>query len=124
MPVSNSRKLQRGHPNPPSRGRSPQELDAWPQEYNRIPALTSQTDVTRAAYAKGKLHNQHVHMLLDSGASCSVVDKDFVTVDGLKPMRLMKLTNADGRGLTAIGQTTMRVTLHDITTSQRWLSIY
>ena len=63
-------------------------------------------------------------MLLDSGASCSVVDKDFVTVDGLKPMRLMKLTNADGRGLTAIGQTTMRVTLHDITTSQRWLSIY
>ena len=63
-------------------------------------------------------------MLLDSGASCSVVDKDFVTVDGLKPMRLMKLTNADGRGLTAIEQTTMRVTLHDITTSQRWLSIY
>ena len=43
-------------------------------------------------------------------------DKDFVTADGLEPMGPMKLTNADGRGLTAIGQTTVRVTLHDLTT--------
>jgi len=57
-------------------------------------------------------------MLLDSRASCSVVDKDLATVDGMEPMGPMKLTNADGRGLTTIGRTTMRVTLHGITTSQ------
>ena len=60
-------------------------------------------------------------MLLDSVASCSVVDKDFVTVDDLEPLGPMKLTNADGRGLTAIGWTTMRVTLHGITTSQTFV---
>ena len=77
--------------------------------------------MTRAAYTKGKLDNQHVYLLLDSGASCSVVDKDFVTADGLEPMGLMKLTNADGRGLTAIGQTTVKVTLHDLTTSHTFV---
>ena len=93
--MSNSVTL-KGVSQPTEQGRSPQELDAWPQETHGIPALTSQTEVTRPAYAKGKLNNQHVHMLLNSGASCSVVDKDFVTVDSLEPMRLMKLTNADG----------------------------
>ena len=86
-----------------------------------IPALSVQTEVTRAAYAHGKLNNQHVHMLLDSGASCSVVDKHLVTVDGLESVGPMKLTNADGRGLTAIGRTTMRVTLPGITTSQTFV---
>lgn len=120
-PVPNAGKLQRGRPESPSRGHSPQELDAWPKEAHGVPPFTSHTDTTRAAYAQGKLNNRPACMLLDSGLSCSVVDKDFVTATDIKPLGPMKLTNADGRGLRTIGQTTMQVTLHDITCPQTFV---
>ena len=60
-------------------------------------------------------------MLLDSGASCSVVCKDYVSPEDVEPMGTVRLVNADGRGLTSVGLTTMRVGLPSLITHQTFV---
>ena len=48
-----------------------------------------------------QLNNYNVEILLDSGASCSVAGRDYVSPSKLEPMGLVRAVNADGRGLTS-----------------------
>ena len=64
-----------------------------------------------------------MEILLDSGASCSVVCRDYVSPDDLEPMGQVKLVNADGRGLTSVGLATMKVGLPNLTTHQTFVVV-
>ena len=76
-----------------------------------VPALTDHTSITKAAYAQGSINDHKVEMLLDSGASCSVVRQDYVSPTDLEPLGSVQLVNADGKGLTSVGLTTMPATM-------------
>lgn len=62
-------------------------------------------------------------MLLDSGASCSVIRQDYVSPTDLEPMSPVSLVNADGRGLTSVGLTTMRIQLNNLKTTQTFVVV-
>ena len=62
-------------------------------------------------------------MLLDSGASCSVVRQDYVSPTDLEPLGSVQLVNADGRGLTSVGLTTMRVELNSLVATQTFVVV-
>ena len=80
-------------------------------------------DTAKAAYTQGQLNNQAVDILLDSGASCSVVCRDYVRPGNLGAMGPEKLVNADGRGLSPSGVTTMRVQIPNLTTTQKFVVV-
>ena len=86
-----------------------------------IPAFSEAKGSTRAAYAHGKVNEQCVEMLLDSGASCSVVHKDYVSPRDMDPVGLVKLLNADGRSLTPVGTTSLKVNLGNLTAHQTFI---
>jgi len=62
-------------------------------------------------------------MLLDSGASCSVIHRDYVPPADLHPKRPMQLVNADGRGLASVGVTTMKVQLNNLEATQTFVVV-
>ena len=80
------------------------------------------THINRAAYAVGKL-NKTVTMLLDSGASCSVVLTSYACQSKIKPITYTKLLNADGRHIIPRGTTTMTVTLGDFSAEQSFIAV-
>ena len=88
-----------------------------------IPAFSEAKGSTRAAYAHGKENEQCVEMLLDSGASCSVVHKDYVSPRDMDPVGLVKLLNADGRSLTPVGTTSLKVNLGNLTALQTFIVV-
>ena len=88
-----------------------------------IPSLSDPATTTKAAYTKGRLNNHNVEILLDSGASCSVVGQDYVSPSELEPMGPVRLVNADGRGLAPVGLTTMKVQLPNLTTHQTFVVV-
>ena len=63
------------------------------------------------AHTHGQLNKNPVTILLDSGASCSVLSKDHMSPPNIKPVARTKLVNADGRIITPYGTTTLTVTL-------------
>ena len=81
------------------------------------------THTNRAAYTIGKLNNKTVKMLLDSGASCSVVLADYACQSEIKPMPSTKLVNADGRNISPLGSITMSVTLGDFSVKQSFIVV-
>ena len=66
-------KWPREHLQVSSRRCSQWKLNAWPQEI--VPALSDFLR-TKAAYTAGSVGNHNLDVLLDSGASCSVIHKD------------------------------------------------
>ena len=124
MPASGKR--QRGRPDSSGGGHSPLQLNArqlQPEHTEHVPSLSSSTNTTRAAYTHGQLNNHDMEILLDSGASCSVVCRDYVSPDDLEPMGQVKLVNADGRGLTSVGLATMKVGLPNLTAHQTFVVV-
>ena len=81
------------------------------------------THTNRAAYTIGKLNNKTVKMLLDSGASCSVVLADYACQSEIKPMPSTKLVNADGRNISPLGSITTSVTLGDFSVKQSFIVV-
>ena len=81
------------------------------------------THTNRAAYTMGKLNDQTVKMLLDSGASCSVVLASYACQSKIKPITSTKLLNADGRHIIPRGTITMTVTLGDFSTEQSFIVV-
>ena len=60
-------------------------------------------------YVTGKINGFNAKMLLDSGASCSVVRSEYVTLKDVKPLEpTTTLRNADGTKLSVKGITTSR----------------
>ena len=81
-------------------------MNARPQQI--IPAL-SHSLRSKVAYTAGSVGNQTLDVLLDSGASCSVICKDNVPINDVDPLTPVKLVNADGSDLVPIGTIVMRL---------------
>ena len=62
-------------------------------------------------------------MLLDSGASCSVISKKHVNVPNILPGRDIQLVNADGRSFTPLGTAIMTVTLGKLSADNHFLVV-
>ena len=77
----------------------------------------------RAAYTVGKLNNKTIRILLDSGASCSVILADYACKSEIKPIMTTKLVNANGGNIIPHGATTMTVTLGDYSVKQSFLVV-
>ena len=94
---------QGGVPNHQRQDPPPHLSDQKPQP-QFVPSLSGLMNTTKAAYTQGQLNHHDVKFLLDSGASCSVVCKDYVSPNELEPISY-------GRRLTSVGLTTMKVRL-------------
>ena len=73
------RETAEGRPDSSSRGRPPPQLNGRAPE--NVPALIDHTRTSKAAYTQGLLNYHKVEMLLDSGASCSVIRQDYTEKD-------------------------------------------
>ena len=62
-------------------------------------------------------------MLLDSGASCSVISKQHVCPAHISPAHTMRLVNADGRDITTCGAVTMTIGLGKFSASHVFISL-
>ena len=102
---------------PSSRRHYQAALDA--QHIDCIPAL-SNIIRSKAAYIQGRVGGHQLDILLDSGASCSVIHSEYVPPKDLDPLRDIRLTNADGRELVPLGTTTMRVNLGNLEADQNF----
>ena len=87
-------------PHQMSQGHSQQPVST--RTLAHMPTLTY---TNRAAYTVGKLNNKTMRMLLDSGASCSVVRADYGNQSEIKPLTATKLINANGRNIIPRGTT-------------------
>ena len=102
-------------------GRPPPQLNAGISK--NIPPIVNHTSTAKAAYTEGVINHQEALMLLDSGASCSVIHRDYVPPADLHPKRPMQLVNADGRGLASVGVTTMKVQLNNLAAIQTFVVV-
>ena len=107
-----SGKRQRGYSHPTSR-ECPQFLtSACTTEY--IPTLACSTLRSAAAYVEGKINNCFTSILLDSGASCSVIGNKYIAVGQLQPVEGIQLINADGRSVLPAGTAEATVCLGNL----------
>ena len=110
-------KLPRESLYPSSRRHSQAALDA--RHIDCVPAL-SNIIRSKAAYIQGGVDGHQLDILLDSGASCSVIRSEYVPPKDLDPLCDIRLTNADGRELLPLGTTTMRVNLGNLEVDQNF----
>ena len=68
---------------------------------------------------KSRTHNTVI--LLDSGASCSVLSKTHIPLEHIQPEHKIRLLNADGRTLLPVGVAQVNVVLGDFQTTQHLL---
>ena len=88
-----------------------------------IPAVSFHTSTKSAAYVTGKINGLDTDMLLDSGASCSVVRSEYVLSNEVKPMNSTTLINADGSKLPLVGTITAHITLNDLDTPHTFIVV-
>jgi len=79
-----------------------------------IPAVSFHTSTKSAAYATGKINGLDTDMLLNSGASCSVVHSEYVLSNEVKLINSTTLINANGSKLPLVGTITAHITLNDL----------
>ena len=96
-------------------------LNARTIEY--IPTITRCANTTSAAYIIGKINGFSTNLLLDSGASCSVIRSEYVLPGDVKPMSSTTLTNADGTELSLMGTTTVPVILNGLSASHNFIVV-
>ena len=113
-----SGKWQGGCPEPSSRGHSLDLHNAQPVAH--VPALAHNN---YSAFTHGHLNSNPLAILLDSGASCSVLSKDHLSPPNIKPISRTKLVNADGRNITSCGITNVTVTLGPFSTEHSFIAV-
>ena len=113
-----SGKWQGGCPEPSSRGHSLDLHNAQPVAH--VPALAHNN---YTAFTHGHLNSNPLTLLLDSGASCSVLSKDHLSPPNIKPISRTKLVNADGRNITPCGITNVTVTLGPFSTEHSFIVV-
>ena len=113
-------KWPREHLQVSSKGCSRLKLKARPQEI--VPALSDLLR-TKVAYPAGSVGNHNLDVLLDSGASCSVIHKDYVSLKDVGSLILTKLVNADGSDLAPLGALVMKVRVGDIQTDNLFIVV-
>ena len=84
--------------------------------------MSTLTHINRAAYTIEKL-NKAIRILLESGASCSVILADYACISEIKSITTVKLVNADGRNMIPHEATTMTVTMGGFSVKQSFLVI-
>ena len=87
------------------------------------PAISTPTIPRRAAYTTGSIDGQCIDILLDSGASCSVVHSNYILLDDVRPLISVTLVNADGSSLSPSGTTTEQVALNGLDTSHNFIVV-
>jgi len=78
------------------------------------------THINRAAHTQGSLNGHTITILLDSGASCSVIAKPHVHH---KPMHTVRLINADGRDITPAGVAILTIGLGKFSTEHQFIVV-
>ena len=105
----------------PSREGSPFiEGDACIIEYT--PAIST-TIRRNAAYITGNINGHRTDILLDSGASCSVVCSHYIPPADIQPITSITLLNADGSSLSPVGTTTAQVALNGLDTHHNFVVV-
>ena len=88
-----------------------------------VPSISICSDTRLAAYVTGKVNGFDTNMLLDSGASCSVIHSEYVLSREVKPISSTTLTNADGTELSLKGTTTVPVILNSLDTPHPFIVV-
>ena len=88
---------------------------------HNVPTIKSKT--TKAAYITGQVNHQEVQMLLDSGASCSVVSKRHIKVQEISPGQPIQLVNADRRDFTPMGTSRMKISLGKLSVNHTFIVV-
>ena len=97
------------------------ELNARLVEH--IPSISGCANTKPATYVTGKINGFNAKMLLDSGASCSVVRSEYITPKDVKPLGSTTLTNADGTELSVKGIATAPVILNGLNTPHSFIVV-
>ena len=97
---------------------SPSVLNA--QTIEHIPTISR---CANTAYVTGKINGFSTNILLDCGASCSVIRSECVLAGDVKPMSSTTLTNADGTELSLMETTTVPVILNGLNTSHTFIVV-
>ena len=107
-----SGKRQRGYFHPSSRECPPVLRSTCSTEY--VPTLANIHTTPTVAHVKGKINSHTTLILLDSGASCSVVAHKYIPTKHVRPTSGIQLINADGRSVSPIGTATVNVSLGNL----------
>ena len=75
---------------------------------------TSRFNQIQGSLYGGSIGGQNHDVLLDSGASCSVICKEYAPLKDVEPLMYMKLVNADGSDLALLGTLVLEVKLETL----------
>ena len=93
------------------------------RNFDCIPAISQNTNHTiKTACVLGTIFNNTVHVLLDSGASCSVIHASHIPHTNIA-FTHTTLLNADGRQLTPLGSVTTTVDLGTFKASHNFIVV-
>ena len=93
--------------------------------YTLCPTITHNihTNYNRAAHTHGSLNGRRTSVLLDSGASCSVIAKPNIHHTQIKPIQTVRLINAHGRDITSAGVAVMTIGLGKFSTEHQFVVV-
>ena len=98
-------------------------LDYIARTVEHTPTVSTPISTRKAAYVVGSINGQYTDILLDSGASCSVVHCNLIPPDHVQPRTPIGLINADGSNLTPVGITTAQVILNGLNTPHNFIVV-
>jgi len=113
-------KRERGCSEPPSR-EYPPSLDAHTTEYLPTLAHNKNTYTPTVAKVSGSINSCLTPILLDSGASCSVISGKDKPFTHLQPIHGVELVNADGRHIRPCGTSLLSVNLGNLQAEHTFL---
>ena len=85
--------------------------------------MSARTTQHIPAYISGKINNHQTQLLLDLGASCSVVSRKHVNANKISPEQSVQLINADGRSFAPLGTSPATVTLGQLSVNHTFLVV-
>ena len=80
-------------------------------------------NTNRVAHTHGMLNNREILILLDSGASCSVVSRLHAAHAHITSAHTTRLVNADGRDITPCGTATLTISLGKFSTTHTFVVV-
>jgi len=94
--------------------------------YNTFPPHSTflQSHILKTATCiTGTINSKPTQMLLDSGASCSMVSKKHISIPDMSSAGYIKLVNADGTSFKPLGTSLMTVTLGEVSADHSFLVV-
>jgi len=84
---------------------------------------TTRTLTGQHTHTQGSLNGHTITILLNSGASCSVIAKPHVHHTQIKPMHTVRLINADGRDITPAGVAILTIDLGNFSAEHQFVVV-